>query len=162
MYTCFINMVIYIAHRGNLTGPNPEKENLPEYIVEAIDKGCHVEVDVWCIKNELYLGHDAPQYKIDECFLLQRHKVLWIHCKNLEALDYLLKYRNLNVFVHDKDMATLTSHNYVWTYPGCKYYPKNSICVMPEWEVSDITHTEPQNYIGVCSDHVESIKCSSK
>jgi hypothetical protein len=152
-------MVIYIAHRGNLTGPNPEKENSPEYIVEAIDKGFNVEVDVWCIKNELYLGHDMPQYKIDECFLLQRHKVLWIHCKNLEALDYLLKHRNLNVFVHDKDMATLTSHNYVWTYPGCKYYPKNSICVMPEWEVSD---AEPQNYIGVCSDHVESIKCSSK
>lgn len=155
-------MVIYIAHRGNLTGANTEKENSPQYIEEAIDRGFHVEVDVWCIKNELYLGHDMPQYRIDELFLLQRHKVLWIHCKNLEALDYLLKHRNLNVFVHDKDMATLTSHNYVWTYPGCKYYPQNSICVMPEWEVSDVTRAESQNYVGVCSDYVESIKCSSK
>ena len=36
-----------IAHRGNIDGPNPERENSPEYIEEALKAGYDVEVDVW-------------------------------------------------------------------------------------------------------------------
>lgn len=153
-------MTIYIAHRGNLNGPNPEMENSPEYINTAIKSGFNVEVDVWSIDNKLYLGHDKPQYLIKTGFLLERHKVLWIHCKNLEAVNALLKFKSLNIFVHDKDMATLTSHNYVWTYPGCKYYPDNSICVMPEWETCDLTtisSLSSSGYIGICTDYPQKL-----
>lgn len=151
--------MIYIAHRGNTNGPRPELENSPDYIDTAISQGFHVEVDVWWNDGQLYLGHDEPQYKIGLQFLLKRAKVLWIHCKNLEALDALLNYKSLNLFVHDKDMATLTSHNYIWTYPGCKFYPNNSICVMPEWESHDLTTcgTDTNGYVGICSDYVKSI-----
>jgi glycerophosphoryl diester phosphodiesterase len=154
--------LIYIAHRGNTNGPNPKLENSPDYIDAAIAQGFHVELDVWWKDGQLYLGHDEPQYKTSIKFLLERAKVLWIHCKNLEALDVLMNYKSLNLFVHDKDMATLTSHNYVWTYPGCKFYPKNSICVMPEWESLDLVVTNSDSeskdtYIGVCSDFVTSI-----
>ena len=38
---------IWIAHRGNTRGPNPEKENQPEYILQAINEGFDVEIDVW-------------------------------------------------------------------------------------------------------------------
>ena len=38
--------MIYIAHRGNIRGPNPERENSPDYIDEAIQSGYYVEVDV--------------------------------------------------------------------------------------------------------------------
>ena len=159
--------MIYIAHRGNTKGPKPELENSPEYIDQAIKKGFHVELDVWYKDGQLYLGHDEPQYKIKINFLLNRANVIWVHCKNLQALDELMQYKSLNLFVHDKDIATLTSHNYVWTYPGCKYYPKNSICVMPEWEQQDLTIQNnpprgPRGYIGVCSDYVESIRNSDK
>lgn len=154
--------LIYIAHRGNINGPCPELENSPEYIDAAISQGFHVELDVWWNNGQLFLGHDEPQYKIGLQFLFKRAKVLWIHCKNLEALDALLNYKSLNLFVHDKDMATLTTHNYVWTYPGRKFYPKNSICVMPEWESRDLTtcDDDTKGYIGVCSDFVKSISVS--
>ena len=58
-----------IAHRGNINGPNKEKENKPEYIIEAINKGYYVEIDLWLIDDKLYLGHDNPQYVIEETFL---------------------------------------------------------------------------------------------
>lgn len=38
---------IWIAHRGNTRGPKPEKENQPEYILQAIHEGFDVEIDVW-------------------------------------------------------------------------------------------------------------------
>ena len=37
----------WIAHRGNTRGPKPEKENDPEYILQAINEGFDVEIDVW-------------------------------------------------------------------------------------------------------------------
>ena len=33
---------IYIAHRGNTDGPNPNRENDPTYIDEAINAGFNV------------------------------------------------------------------------------------------------------------------------
>ena len=51
-----------ISHRGNLTGPNPIRENSIDYIEEAIAEGFDVEVDLWVDDNECYLGHDDPQY----------------------------------------------------------------------------------------------------
>jgi hypothetical protein len=52
-----------IAHRGNINGSNPEKENHPDYINEAIKLGHNVEIDVWFINNKFYLGHDDPSKK---------------------------------------------------------------------------------------------------
>ena len=39
--------MIFISHRGNLEGPNPERENNPDYISEALERVYSVEVDVW-------------------------------------------------------------------------------------------------------------------
>ena len=55
-----------IAHRGNLNGRNLQLENSPANIMEAIWKGYDVEIDVWHVKNEFYLGHDEPLYEVDE------------------------------------------------------------------------------------------------
>ena len=38
--------MILIAHRGNVNGKNPERENTIEYIEEAIKKGYHCEIDI--------------------------------------------------------------------------------------------------------------------
>ena len=56
-----------IAHRGNINGPDPSKENTPEYIEQAIAQGFDVEVDVRYspLHSKLYLGHDEPDYKVD-------------------------------------------------------------------------------------------------
>jgi hypothetical protein len=36
--------MILIAHRGNISGPSPEKENNPRYIDFAIETGYNVDL----------------------------------------------------------------------------------------------------------------------
>jgi hypothetical protein len=146
--------MIYIAHRGNLNGPNPINENKPEYLLEAISKGFHVETDLWVINNELYLGHDKPTYKIDIYFLLNIKEYLYCHCKNIDALYYIINnHKDIECFYHNNDECVLTSKKYLWNFPGTKL-TKLSICVMPEYVNQEI---DPICY-GVCSDYVYNIK----
>lgn len=135
-----------IAHRGNISGPNAKYENNPDYIKEAIESGYDVEVDVWSYENELFLGHDIAEYKIDLDFL--NNEKFWCHCKNIDALKKLLE-ENIRCFFHDKDDATLTSDGYIWTYPG-KLLTNKSICVMPEKDNWNL----PEDVAGVCSDFI--------
>ena len=76
--------MILIAHRGNYKGRNIERENSPEYVMEALDAGFYAEIDVWFKNKSFYLGHDESQYKIDKDFLEDSR--LWCHAKNIEAL----------------------------------------------------------------------------
>jgi hypothetical protein len=147
--------MIYISHRGNLTGRIPNKENYPEYIDEAITAGFDVEVDIWLVDKRLYLGHDEPQYEIDNEWLVDRVDKLWVHCKNVEALNWI---RNtiLHYFWHENDTLTLTSKQYVWVYPG-KQPIFESIAVMPE-----IHNDRVNKCAGICSDFVEDYKNKTK
>ena len=78
-----------IAHRGLVNGPDSNLENLPGQILLSLQAGYDCEIDVHLINNELYLGHDAPTYKITVDFLLKNQDKLWIHCKNMDALCFL-------------------------------------------------------------------------
>lgn len=140
-----------IAHRGNISGPNPTEENKPLYIMDAIKNGYDCEIDVRFINNTLYLGHDIAQYQISLNFLLDNSKKLWIHCKNIEALHYLIDYKNLNIFWHQNDDYTITSGGYIWCYPKQKTTNK-SILLMPE--LNDFIITE---CFGVCTDYVKNL-----
>ena len=117
-----------ISHRGNISGPNKQDENNPEYIKKTLIRGFDCEIDVWFLNQQWFLGHDNPQYKIKQQFLLQDG--LWIHAKNLSALSKLTTL-DVNYFWHQEDSYTLTSNKYIWTYPGFEL-SKRSICVMPE------------------------------
>lgn len=46
----------FIAHRGNVFGPNIELENSPNYIYEAISMGYDVEVDLWVDHGNFFFG----------------------------------------------------------------------------------------------------------
>lgn len=140
--------MILISHRGNIQGKNPEKENLPEYIDTAILSGYDVEIDFRVIEGVLFLGHDEPQYEIDEKWLNQRIKNLWIHCKNLEAIEWFNFSDDFNYFWHENDTLTLTSKRYIWAYPG-KQPIINSIAVMPEIYTDNLDFC-----LGVCSDYI--------
>ena len=135
----------YIAHRGNIIGPRPELENKPEYIINALEYGFDCECDVWCVDNEWWLGHDEPQYKTSIGFLLQ--KGLWIHAKNIEALEQL-EGTGINYFFHDKDAYVLTSKGYIWAYPGSQI-SELTVSVMPER-----TDVDDSKAMIVCSDYV--------
>jgi hypothetical protein len=148
----------YIAHRGNTNGKFESYENEPNYIDKAIDEGFDVEVDVWYIQTErfgwqLFLGHDKPQYGVDFRWFRDRLSKLWIHCKNIEAVEFFSgSGYEFNFFWHEEDTLTLTSHKYIWAYPG-KQPIKNSIAVMPEIHNDNITEC-----IAICSDIITKYK----
>jgi hypothetical protein len=139
--------MILIAHRGNLKGPDPERENNPEYIDEAIEAGYDVEVDIWYVGEEFFLGHDKPQYRINYKWLLDRRLNLWVHCKNLLALSKLIN-SDIHCFWHQEDDVTLTNEGVIWAYPG-KQPIRHSIAVMPEINDDDLS-----DCMGICSDYV--------
>jgi hypothetical protein len=143
--------MVLISHRGNLNGKNTERENEPEYIDEAIKLGYDVEIDIWVEGNDIYLGHDYPQHKINYHWLVDRIDVLWIHCKNINAVIYLNCVKNgaFNYFWHQEDDVTLTSREFIWAYPG-KQPIKDSIAVLPELNNDDISKC-----YGICSDFIE-------
>lgn len=136
-----------ISHRGNISGPNPEKENSPCYILDALKK-YEVEIDVWFINSVFYLGHNAPVYPISSSFL--RHPKLWCHAKNIEALVEMLKDEAIHCFWHQTDDVVLTSRKYIWAYPGKRMSKERGIAVCPErvegWDIDKA--------VGVCSDYI--------
>ena len=157
-----------IAHRGNVNGPNPLRENSLDYIDQAIDLGYDVEIDIRHNSDEqkLYLGHDYTQYEVSILWLVRRKDKLWIHCKDLNSLK--LFSNNLvefNYFWHQNDDFTLTSGGYIWTYPG-KPHTSKSVVVMPE--TSDglkfyeneklIDSNDYSPFYAICSDYVGRIK----
>jgi hypothetical protein len=151
-----------IAHRGNIDGPNPLNENHPDYIVEAIDQGYDVEIDIRydTFDKKLYLGHDDPQYVISWYWLAQYKENLWIHCKNIEALyEFSYGTSGFNYFWHQEDDFTLTSKNNIWTFPGKPYTP-NSVIVMPETniDIDRLVDLKVYNCFAICSDYIGRIK----
>ena len=140
-----------IAHRGNINGPHPAFENSPEYIQEALDKGFDVEVDLRIVDGKLYLGHDNPDYLIDEMFLIQRYDKLWIHAKNKAAVRWLFFKQIYNWFWHQTDYYTMTSKGWLWAYPGHEVV--EGVCVMPE-DSPKKDRLVFENYMHVCSDYV--------
>jgi hypothetical protein len=141
--------MIFISHRGNLSGKNTDQENSPFYIEKALSQGFDVEVDVWFLNGNFYLGHDKPQYEIDYGFLI--NEKIWCHAKNIESLFEMKKYV-IHYFWHENDTVTLTSKNYVWAYPT-KDFPNNTIAVLPE-----ILNSEIKKCKGVCSDFIKEYK----
>lgn len=133
-----------ISHRGNFLGANPETENNPNQIDYVIDKGFDVEIDLWIQNNKLFLGHDKPIYEINEKWLFERTKKIWVHLKNINSI-YFVSNTDLNYFWHENDKFTLTSKNIPWCYPGI--YIKGGITVVTnkEKELFDI--------LGICTDY---------
>jgi glycerophosphoryl diester phosphodiesterase len=139
-----------ISHRGNINGPEPEKENSLKQISNALDIGFDVEIDAWVKDDEkIYLGHDEPSHPVDLKFILKHNEKLWVHCKNIEAMSYFNDFNFINFFGHSYDNFTLTSKRYIFTKPGQRQ-TRGSVCVMPEksgrlGDVASLTY-------GVCTD----------
>jgi len=143
--------MILISHRGNIDEKIVERENHPDYIDTAINLGYDVEIDMWWIDGKTYLGHDVPQYEVNDEWLTKRINKLWVHCKNIELLNWI-RSTTLHYFWHEEDTLTLTSKNQIWAYPG-KQPILGSIAVMPEINKDNISLC-----IGICSDYIKNYK----
>ena len=137
-----------ISHRANLNGPNDPRENSPDLILEVLAMGFHVEVDVWYKDEKFFLGHDSPDYEIQLEFLANSQ--IWCHAKNVECLERLLSNESINCFFHDTDDVTLTSKNYMWTFPN-RRLTKSSICVLPE--IAEYSDSDLKICKGICTDY---------
>lgn len=139
----------FISHRGNLEKKVKHEENTTEKIEYCISLGFDVEIDIWLISGDLYLGHDGPEQKIQLTFLNENKKHLWIHTKNIESLLQLRT--QFNCFWHQEDDYALTSNGNIWVYPGKKLI-KDSIAVMPE--ITNYSLQDLQICYGICSDNI--------
>lgn len=145
--------MILISHRGNTNGVFESYENEPNYIDMAIKDGYDVEVDVWYKDGILWLGHDKPEYGVDYNWFEKRSYNLWIHCKNLSAMEFFnVIGLDFNYFYHTDEDVVLTSKQHLWVYPGNQPI-KNSIAVLPELFNDDLSQCE-----GICSDNIEKYK----
>jgi hypothetical protein len=133
-----------ISHRGNLDGPIKKLENNPKYVKNALKKGYDVEIDVWYFKNNYFLGHDEPVYKINLNFL--KNKNFWCHAKNFEAMENMLKNK-IHCFWHENDKLTLTSKKFFWCYP--KNYIQNGITVV----LNKNKNICKNKFTGICTDY---------
>lgn len=148
----------YISHRGNLIGPSV-LENHPKFIQLALDKGFDVEIDVWCIDEIWFLGHDFPKYHIDISFL--ENNKLWCHAKNKEAYEKMLKNKNIHCFWHENDKWVLTSKGIVWCLKDGEIID-NSVAILnaenfPCGIYGNFREYIPNNVSGICSDYIEKI-----
>lgn len=145
----------WILHRGNNEGPN-SVENDPIKLLSLMDKGYEIEIDLWYKDDTLFLGHDFPQYEIDELFL--EYTKFWIHCKDGQTLEFMNTYKKyLHYFYHTTEDYVLTSKGYIWCFVG-KPALENSVIVMPEKSLLSYTWNElvSKNCI-ICSDFSEDI-----
>jgi hypothetical protein len=144
-----------IAHRGLFKGEDPQLENKPTQIDLALNNGFECEIDLWVNNNKLFLGHDDPVHEIDQDWLRQRASRLWIHCKNLEALNNMLAQDlNFNYFWHQSDDYTLTSKGVIWVYPERKF---NENCIIVILELSEMLRVKSEKAIvplGICSKFI--------
>tara|TARA_R100000008_G_scaffold47035_1_gene27800 strand:+ start:6045 stop:6506 length:462 start_codon:yes stop_codon:yes gene_type:complete len=150
-----------IAHRGNTHGSNPARENTPEYIEEAIDKGFDVEIDIRAQRHadsnwtyRYILGHDQGDIQVPYEWLLQHADKLWVHCKDLASLRALYG-SPLNYFWHQEDDFTLTSQNIIWTYPLKNVTDKSVIVCFTKQEAESYIENYP--VFGICCDWVGEI-----
>ncbi len=148
-----MSKVLFISHRGNIDGRKIELENSPAYIDMAIKQGYQVEIDIWWKDGNFFLGHDSPNFLINWEWIESRVSILWLHCKNIgaiEELSLLFKTnKEINFFWHENDVLTMTSLNYLWVYPG-KQVVNNSIAVMPE-----LYNESTTGCVGICSDFIK-------
>jgi len=154
-----------ISHRGNISGREPERENKPSFIEDAIYKGYDVEVDFRMYGDELYLGHDTPDYLVDIEWIFDKKDFLWIHCKDLKTAQKLFELSKdvtgLKYFCHNEDDFTLVSSGHIWVHYNPLYKFNDYLdksCIVPLLDRDLIQQYYNRNVYGICSDFVEILK----
>ena len=149
-----------ISHRGNLSKPNPDLENRPDTIENAISQGFDCEIDLRYEKGSFLLGHDIGQYKVEIEWLNNFSEYLWIHCKDHASMTKLSTENSLlNYFWHENDKFTLTSKNFIWTAHanGTGDLSRTIIVDVSKKDIDSI-----DQYYGLCTDYpIEVNVCNS-
>lgn len=143
----------HICHRGNVKGPVKELENNFGILIQRSIQGERVELDVWYHENNLWLGHDKPEYKVTLDWLISDKRRL-IHAKDGKTFEHLVQEAgkralDIHVFYHTEEDYILTNKGLIICYPG-KPLLEGSLCMMPER--ASYSCEELQKSFSICSD----------
>jgi len=141
----------FIAHRGNIVGPNPAQENKLEYIDKAISNGCDVEIDLRTKNKRLFLGHDGPDHEVTLNWLMDRKENLWVHIKDYGSLIAVMN-TDLKYFCHEQDKYTLTSNGYIWSHDLSNQM--NEKCIVPLLSKESVQDYKQKDFYAVCTDYI--------
>ena len=145
----------FIAHRGNIEGRNPDRENTISYIEEALALDLDVEIDVTLSEGQYYLGHDELG-EVIPTESLNNHRI-WCHAKTLETLRSLAPLPQVNVFFQTTEQIVLTSKGFFWNHSDVMsgFGPKD-VGVMLDYHEQFMTANPGLH--ALCSDHALTYK----
>lgn len=170
-------MVRLISHRGNISGPNTQYENMFPTIEYALGRGFDVEIDVWKLPDEdnfFRLGHDKPMMHQSVNTSYLQNPNLLVHCKNDLAWETLKNDPLVHCFKQTEEDWVETSKQFVVVHsrfsPGVfrTSFPfedmKNSYNgFIYTWFVDrskgSFWRLETYDHdFGICSDYIESYR----
>ena len=130
-------------------GPDKDLENCPTTI-EMVSNFFKVEVDIWKIDRDYFLGHDDPQYLISFDWLVYLQPKLMLHCKNRLAYDCqtLVSFHR---FMHEDEASVTCSRGNILKHPDCGPLP-GSYNMMPELSKNETLETILSSK-AVCTDY---------
>jgi hypothetical protein len=146
-------MTIFIAHRGNWQGIEPDYENRLEYMRAAHNYGYAVECDLQMYNGALYFGHDEPQEQVDWGFIGRPY--VFCHAKTIDTMQVLLN-SGVHCFWHENDKMTLTNMGFMWCYPGV--YPVNHRAIWLDLQGAETPIIHEGEIFGVCGDDFNNVK----
>ncbi len=129
-----------IANNGNLKGPC-EFSGTQKQIELAIKTGFDVKIDITLQDNGFFSGN-PPEHKIELDFLRKNVNSLWLHCRNIEALDFFnTDGGDFNCFWLQYDDYAFTSHQYLLVPPSMTIPKEYGVALHPEldefWSLKD-------------------------
>lgn len=117
----------FVAHRGLYNMDYPE--NSPDAILNTLNRGYDVEVDIRYHEKRFYMGHDTPDYLLPLDVLLasqQNKTTVYFHAK--DALTYfkferilateLNNFNYLDLFYHTTEDFVMTAKHKAWIHPS--------------------------------------------
>ena len=159
-----------ISHRGNISSKQPSFENSPSYIKEALSAGYGVEADFWYKDDQWFLGHDEPEYKVNEIEWYMFNLNMFMHAKDIPTFikmkEMQIEYAQASdmpvivahYFYHTNEPVILTSRGMLWAFPKVEVPSKYACAVMPEYAGWDKYKVEQVGFGAVCSDKIESFQ----
>jgi|15BtaG_2_1085339.scaffolds.fasta_scaffold00145_11 hypothetical protein len=153
-----------ISHRGNLDGPNPERENTLKYIDEALSHGYDAEIDLRVKHGILYLGHDGPDHHIAQTDLDDRRQRLWIHYKDNVALSY---YSGGRAFCHQSDPFSMvmncpwisSKNGFIWVHDLSLELTNYSVIpLISKEDIDNFDLARARCIYGICTDYPNYLK----
>jgi hypothetical protein len=150
--------MIFISHRGNTDSIKKDLENTQKYIDLAISKGYEVEIDIWYVDQNLFLGHDKPEKLVSLQWLEERKDKLWIHTKNRSALEYFTMQKNcFKFFWHTIEPYILTSNCLIWAH-DYESINNEKICIIPLLSLEQVVEADVRDWYAICTDFPDQCK----